>query len=217
MKTYFLQKGMFGRMGSPTNCFLSSPLCSPIPNPNQKERGHGGENGKKLLSRLDKGLVDVERHVKSDPGNCGGVGRGREVRCWGVRVPKGKGDRCRLTCLVTESMSLTYRSCSVRTPVGEGWGQEVRATEPLVAPKPVPAQGDGSPGSNPRLPTSGKHLGCAVLGAKTTHLPLALPEPSAALHSPVWRLTASDCDVVSRPPSKRNEQAPPDAMRLPLL
>lgn len=77
-RTYFLQKGTFGGTGSPDNCFLSSPLCCPTPNSSlRKKQDKGGERRKKLFSRLDKVLVDVKRHMKSDPGNQGGVGRGQ--------------------------------------------------------------------------------------------------------------------------------------------
>ena len=116
--------------------------------------------------------------MKTDPGNRGGSGEVRDR-------PEGGGGRTEgppptparggtewtagLTCLVTESMSLTYRSCSVRTPAGEAGGHEVRAVEP-----------------RPGIPNLSRRGARARAQAEPSwgQTPPARPPPSPALSEP---------------------------------
>ena len=88
----------------------------------------------------------------------------------------------RLTCLVTESMSLTYRSCSVRTPAGGGGGHEVRAGEPLPrTPKPVPAVGAEAQAATPG---SGLLASRRAEPSRGQRPPRPSPAPDRASRSP---------------------------------
>ena len=148
--------------------------------------------------------------MKTDPGNRGGSGEVRDR-------PEGGGGRTEgppptparggtewtagLTCLVTESMSLTYRSCSVRTPAGEAGGHEVRAVEPRpgipnlsrrgarARAQAEPSWGQTPPARPPPLP-----------GPERASRSPALPRPGARLPVTATRSTAFL--------EKRNKRAP---------
>lgn len=155
--------------------------------------------------------------MKSDPGNRGGWaevrGRrgGREVRGEeaGEKSRRGGPPAHLLGDRVDEpdvQVLLGADAC------GGGGGHEVRATEPLSAPKPVPAVG-----TEARAAAPGSRLQASTPAVQSwRQRPPTRPWPCPSLPQPcapqAWRLPASDCKVVSRPPSKRNMRAPQPAL-----
>lgn len=118
----------------------------------------------------------------------GKVGGGRRGPCRG-----GAQWTAGLTCFVTESMSLTYRSCSVRTPVGRrgahGKGPELLLGNPqwslLWAQAQEAAQG---------CPQAERSWGQRPPSTPTLPAPRALTKPPQTLLSRDPRLPASHLD-----------------------
>ena len=90
---------------------------------------------------------------------------------------------------MTESMSLTYRSCSVRTPAGEmGRAGGERREAPPGHPKPVPRP--GNQGGVQAEPSWGQRPRTLAPGLERASRSPALPGPGGCLPKPRTRSTA---------------------------